>query len=241
MASILTAKLSRGRLLGVLAAAPAVAASALTPRRAGAQDGVTIQTRVQFLHAATDLGQIEVHLNDDEVLDEFTYGMVSDWIDVAPGTVWLTLYLDRAGINYINFQAVYPVQAGNDYVVVITDALVIPSVVDRSPIEGDVARVRFTHATVETPAVNVTAGDVGLASELTYARLSEPVELAPGSHEVTVSLADTGDTVLTAPIEVEAGRTYDVVLMGDPTSSDAPLTLTTLVDDPTEGAATPTA
>jgi hypothetical protein len=119
---------------------------------------------------------------------------------------------------------------------------VIPTGVDRSPIEGEVARARITHGSVDVPAVNVAAGEMELATDLRFARLSDPVELDPGSHELTFSLADTGDAVLTAPVEVEAGRIYDFVLMGDPNSSDELLTVTTLVDDPVEGVeATPTA
>ena len=60
-------------LLGPVGVAPAVA-----------QDDLSIQTRVQVLHADPALGQVEVFINDDEVLDEFTYGQQSDWIDFQP-------------------------------------------------------------------------------------------------------------------------------------------------------------
>ena len=92
-------------------------------RTAAAQDDLAIQTRAQILHAAPSLGQVEVHINYDEVLDEFTYGQSSDWIDFQPGGARVTITADRAGFNYAVFDAVYPAPAGNDYYLVITDAL----------------------------------------------------------------------------------------------------------------------
>src|SRR5689334_20537219 len=58
-------------------------------------------TRVRLLHASPALGKVEVDVNGKEELDEFTYSMVSDWIEVSPGTARITIHRDRAGINYI--------------------------------------------------------------------------------------------------------------------------------------------
>ena len=78
-----------------------------------AQDSASIQTRVQIMHASPDLGKVEVAINYDTKLDEFTYGKVSDWIDIQPGSNRVTITEDRAGFNYAVFDAMYPVPAGN--------------------------------------------------------------------------------------------------------------------------------
>ena len=88
---------------------------------AAAQDDLAIQTRVQILHASPDVGKVEVHINYDEVVDEFTYGQQSDWIDFTPGAARVTITADRAGFNYAIFDAVYPAPAGNDYYLAITE------------------------------------------------------------------------------------------------------------------------
>ncbi len=143
---------------------------------AAAQDDLSIQTRVQVLHADPALDKVEVHINYDEVLDEFTYGQLSDWIDFQPGGARVTITADRAGFNYAVFDAVYPAPAGNDYYLIITDPLVIGGVFDTNPIPDRGARVRIVQASVALPAVTVTAngraqrartaaslcGDVGL-------------------------------------------------------------------------------
>jgi hypothetical protein len=222
-------------VVALLLVATAVAALAgpVGSRRAVAQD---IATRAVVLHAATDLGKIEVHFNDDEVADEFEYGDQTDWIDVAPGTVQVWITRDRAGINYTVFNTVYPVPAGNDYYLIITDALIFGGVFDRGQARDGAARVQIVHASVDTPAVNVVAtGDVNFATQLAYARSSEATEVAAGSVDIEVHQVDTGTTLGTFPgVAFEAGMVYQLVLMGTPGDDDQPLELRSLSDTTVE-------
>ena len=128
-------------------------------------------------------------------LDEFEYGDQSDWIDFEPGGARVTITADRAGFNYAVFDAVYPAPAGNDYYLVITDALVLGGVFDRSPIPDGGARVRIVQGSVALPAVNVdaTGQNVSFATQLTYARSSEYEVVPAGTYDLEVTLADTGE------------------------------------------------
>src|SRR5262245_29370 len=73
---------SRRRLLRL------AAAGALMTAVGGAAPVVRAQTpfptRLRVLHASPALGKVEIDFNGKEELDEFTYGMVSDWIEVTP-------------------------------------------------------------------------------------------------------------------------------------------------------------
>jgi hypothetical protein len=239
----------RGRWTGSLLVAFATIAMLAAPiatQSAVAQDTSSIQTRVMVLHGATDLGQIEISFNGEEALDEFDYGELSEWITLDPGTVQVWVTRDRAGINYTVFNAVYPVPAGNDYYLVISDALVIGGVFDRNPLMGDNSRSQVTHASVDTPAINVvTTGDeVTLATQLAYARTSDAVEVPAGTYSAEVRLADTGETLLTVPDgTVEAGMVYQHILIGAPGDEEKPLQLvtlsTTVQERDAEGSPTP--
>ena len=200
---------------------------------AAAQDDLSIQTRVQVLHADPALDKLEVHINYDEVLDEFTYGQLSDWIDFQPGGARVTITADRAGFNYAVFDAVYPAPAGNDYYLIVTDPLVIGGVFDTNPIPDRGARVRIVQGSVALPAVNVTAkGETNpLARQLPYAATSVYSVLPAGTYDIEVTLADSGESVLTAPgMVLEGNTTYDLVLMGQPGDADHPLELRPLSD-----------
>jgi Domain of unknown function (DUF4397) len=197
-----------------------------------------VETRVMWLHAGPSTGKVEVHINNDEVLDEFEYSDLSEWIDLDPGSNRVTITADRAGFNYAIFDAVYPVPAGNDYHAIITDVLIITNFVDRSPIPDRGARVRIVQASVDTPEVNViaTSDNTSLASQLSYSRSSEYVEVPAGSFEVAVNLASTGENALTQTVELEGDTVYDLVLMGTPGDDDKPLTFTLLPDTTLERA-----
>jgi hypothetical protein len=217
----------------------AMLAAPIGLRATAAQDELDIQTRVQVLHASPDLGQIEVFINNDEVLDEFTYGEQSDWIDFAPGGARVTITYDRAGFNYAAFDAVYPAPAGNDYYLIITDALVLGGVFDRTPIPDGGARVRIVQGSVALPTVNVdaTGQNISFATQLAYGRSSEYTVVPAGTYDLTVNLADTGDVALTAPgVVLDGNMTYDLVIMGQPNDEDHPLEIRPLMTTTTERA-----
>ena len=216
----------------MVAMAIAMIAAPISMQSASAQD-TTIQTRVQFLHAGPNVGKVEIRLNGDKKVDDFSYGDTSDWIDIDPGSVELQIDEDRRGINYNIFYSVYPVPAGNDYHVIISDQLVMGSVVDRSPITNGMARVRVSQASVDVPAVNViaTGSDVKFASQLSYPRSSDYVEVPAGTYDIEVNIADSGQQLLSVPgVTLEGNMVYDIVVMGDPSDSDHPVALTTLSD-----------
>jgi hypothetical protein len=238
---------TRRAAIGVLMVATMVA-TLLAPvglRSAAAQDDLAIQTRVIILHAAPSLGKVEVHLNYDEIVDEFTYGQMSEWTDFQPGGVRVTITMDRAGFNYAIFDAVYPAPAGNDYYLVISDALVLAGTFDRSPVPDGGARVVVLQGSVALPAVNVTAvgEDSAWATQLGYGRTSEAATVPAGTYDLEVALAESGDVAVSATGTVLEGDTSNVlVIMGEPNDTDHPLEVRTLTDTTEErSSATPTA
>jgi hypothetical protein len=226
-------------LVAVMLAAP------IGVQSARAQDDLAIQTRVQILHASPDLGKCEVHINYDEAEDEFEYGDQSDWIDFEPGGARVTITADRAGFNYAIFDAVYPTPAGNDYYMVITDALVLGGVFERSHIPDGGARVQIVQGSVDLPAVdiNATGNRVSFATQLSYGRSSDPTVVPAGTYDLEVTLSDSGDVALTMPgLALEGNMTYQLVIMGEPNNEDHPLEIRPLVDTTLEESqGTPTA
>jgi hypothetical protein len=215
-----------------------------TPRM---QAQTPFPTRIRVLHASPALGKVEVHINGKEELDEFTYGMASDWIEVTPGTARFTIHRDRAGINYIVYDAYISAVPDQDYDVVIADPLLsepilIPAPVDRSALPADTSRVAAIHASVALPALDVAkqGGDV-LIENVQFGQLSDWVEIPAGAYDLEVRTHDTGEVVFELTgTAFKAGKVFDMVIHGDPGSTDTPVTITTLVDDARTTAATPT-
>jgi|SwirhisoilCB2_FD_contig_121_219335_length_1471_multi_7_in_0_out_0_1 uncharacterized protein DUF4397 len=192
-----------------------------------------IQTRAQFLHAGPGVGKVEVHVNNNEVLDEFTYGTTSKWIDIDPGIARVTITQDRAGFNWVIMDSAYPITAGNDYNFIISDVLTMSSEITRAPLAAGMARAQIVHASVDTPAVDVAVvGTDKMVQGLQYSRRSAEVDVPAGTYDLEVRQAGTTTVLATVPgVNLEAGKVYELVLMGEPGSDDKPITITPLVDD----------
>jgi hypothetical protein len=222
-------------LVAIIALAALVAPAGL--RQALAQETPTaapidVQTRGLFLHASPSLGKIEIHVNWDEKLDEFEYGDLSDWIDLPPGATEISFTYDRAGFNYMAFDAIYPIPAGGDYYAVISDQIVITGAFDTTPVREGNARVRVVQGSVSLPAVNVTAnGNVEIAKGLQYPRTSEYIEVPAGALTLDVTLADSGQAALSgASVTLAPDMVYELVIMGNANDSDHPLEIRPLED-----------
>lgn len=245
MRNTMLASGTRRAALGVFLAAMMVATllAPVAQQSAAAQDDLAIQTRVLIMHASPSLGKVEVHINYDEIVDEFTYGQMSDWTEFTPGAPRVTITADRAGFNYAIFDAVYPAPAGNDYYLVISEALVLAGAFDRSPVPDGGARVTVVQGSVALPPVNVTATgeDAAWATELGYGRTSEAAVVPAGTYDLEVTLADSGDVAISTPgLVLEGNSSYVLVIMGQPNDTDHPLEVRALVDTTEERTATPT-
>ena len=246
MRNTMLASGTRRAALGVFLVAIMVATllAPVAQQSAAAQDDLSIQTRVLIMHASPSLGKVEVHINYDEIVDEFTYGQMSDWTDFTPGAPRVTITADRAGFNYAIFDAVSPAPAGNDYYLVISEALVLAGAFDRSPVPDGGARVTVVQGSVALPPVNVTATgeDAAWATELGYGRTSEAAVVPAGTYDLEVTLADSGDVAISTPgLVLEGNSSYVLVIMGQPNDTDHPLEVRALVDTTEERTATPTA
>jgi hypothetical protein len=202
-------------------------------------------TRGRVFHGAPELGKVEIRFNGKKTLDNFEYGSTSDWIDLQPGVVRVSINQDRAGLNWLVSDAIYPVAVDNDYTLILSTPLIIPTVVDTDPLPANTSRVRFIHASVDTPAVDVAvAGGASVIKNVSYGELSAPLEVPAGTVDMEVRRHGTSEVLLPLPGGVfQPGMTYEAILYGKPGSTDTPLTVTWLTDDARAGTpmATPSA
>lgn len=205
---------------------------------AGNHCGTRVQAQSRFqgsirvLHAAPDLGKVEVVFNDAEVLDEFEYGQASGWIALDPGLVRVTIRRDRLFINDVVFDSPFAVVADEHVNLVISDPLLLPAPVDREPLPEGFARVRFLHASIDTPPVDVIleTGNVAIAA-LSYGQQSIPIQISVGSYDIEFRRHDTGDLLVEATESMlEPGTVYDMVLHGIPGDAETPLAVSVLTD-----------
>jgi hypothetical protein len=202
---------------------------------AAAQDDLDKPTRVVVLHADWSLGPIDVYINYDEVLSQFTYGQASDWIGFEPGSGRVTITTDRSGFNsnYVAFDTVHPVPAGNDYSLIVSTPLVLGGVFDTSPVPDGGARVRIVQGAVSLWPVNVTANNktIAFTEDLGYSSASDDTVAPAGTYDFDVTQAGIAEILLTAPgVVLEANTTYELDIMGQPGDANIPLEFRPLAD-----------
>lgn len=88
--------------------------------------------------------------------------------------------------------------------------------------DGPNVRVRAVHASADAPAVDVAFGGVPLANAVQFKQAGGYVGVGAGSAPLTVNVAATGTTVLSANVSVSADRNYSAVVVGS-ASSSAPI------------------
>jgi hypothetical protein len=173
-----------------------------------------------------------VLFNGEKKLDEFEYAQTSDWIDVDPGLVRITVQRDRLFINDVVFDLAIPVIADERYEFIISDPLVIPAPVDRAPLLADTARARAIHASIDTPVIDIAlkGGDAILVG-LGYGQITAPFEAPADLYDLELRVHETGEALAEVPqVPLGAGTVSDLVIYGKPGDANAPLTVGVLTD-----------
>lgn len=211
----------------------------------GAQDATpeasTFPVQITFVNGMTALSAVDVYINgdreDERVVEGLAYGETSETFEgTAPGTVVVVKQNVNFGIDRYLYSTLVPTAAGQSYVVIISDFVLIPVQFDISAVDGGGARTVAAQASSEAPAVDIyatasgeefsTDGSEPIVTDLKYGTTTAGSTVAAGSYAVTLTQTGTDTVVLQGDdISVEDGRSYVFVLIGKPGSTDQPLTL----------------
>ncbi len=216
--------------LGMLSAMPT----------ARAQDS-EFPVNIRFLNAMTTVDKIDVFINSDEkeqrVVEGLEYGVVSD---AYQGTAPITGIVVKKNVNngfdpYL-YQIIVPTEAGKDYLVIVSDLLIIPTEMDLSAIDGDQSRVRAVNASAQAPALDfyvtrasegTVIGDLSpVVTDIRFGQATDAGELPAGSYDVNATATGT-DTmaVQSNGLAMDAGQSYTLVVIGTPGDTETPLTI----------------
>ncbi len=204
----------------------------------------TFPVNITFVNGMTSLSAVDVYINgtdkDQRVVEGLKYGDVSDVFQgTAPGTVVTVKQNVNFGIDRYLFQTLVPTAAGQSYVVVISDFVLIPVQVDLSKTPDGGARTVAVHAAAEAPAVDIYATPSGqkfsignvvpAVTDVKYGTSTAGSAVAAGSYDIDLTQTGTDTEVLQQTgVTIDAGNSYVFVLIGQPGSTEQPLTLLTV-------------
>src|SRR5262245_35448559 len=181
---------------------------------AAAQDNGTpaasFPVTARFVNAMTSVDKIDIDLNDDDnrVVQNLEYGKVSDPIELtAPASNIIVKEPRNNQFDLWLFNTIVPTQAGQSYVITVSDLLVIPVQVDKTAAGADGASGRLVHAAAQAPPVDVLANDKPTrVTGLKYGGASDTGKVPPGTYNFKLNQTGTSTLVVDAPnITMDAG------------------------------------
>lgn len=218
--------------VGFLAAMPSTSA-----QDASAEFPVNIR----FVNAMTALDKIDIYVNGDEaeqrVVEGLEYGTVSEvYQGTAPVTAVIVKQNVNSGFDRYIYQVVVPTEAGKDYLVVVSDLLIIPTELDLSATSADEARIRAINAAAQAPSLDfyvtrasdaTVIGDLDpVATDVRFGGATDAGEIPAGTIDITAKATGTDTVAVTSSaIDVQAGQSYSFVVIGTPGSTEHPLTI----------------
>jgi Domain of unknown function (DUF4397) len=204
---------------------------------AAAQDATpapTFPVTARFVNAMTSVETIDIDLNDDDnrIVQGLDYGKVSDPVEVtAPASNIIVKQPRNNQFDLWLFNTIVPTQAGQSYVITVSDLLVIPVQVDTTVAGADGASGRLVHAAAQAPPVDVYVKDEARPriTGLKYGSASDTGNVPPGTYDLKLNQTGTTTLVVDAPnTTFDAGQAYTFVLYGKPGSTEQPLSLLTI-------------
>jgi hypothetical protein len=125
-----------------------------------------------------------------------------------------------------------------DYTVVALNDLAniepIVLVDDNSPLNTEDTRIRFVHASLDAPAVDIAvSGGPILFSDIEFKEVGDYLEVGAGTYDLEVLATGTSTVALDLPgIDISEGAVYTVFAVGY-LNPPMPTTTTTTTDDTT--------
>lgn len=186
-------------------------------------DDILPSTRARVIHLSPDTAEVDVEYELTEVQETIvglTYKEASPYTEVSTGTSEVN-FKNASGTNLItlddpdfdsdNYNTVYLVN--------LSDSLqVIQSEDDRSA-NTAMAKVRFVHACVDCPSVDVKKdfpSEEALFANDSFREITDYALVTPGNYSFVITEAgNTVDAVATFdPISLEEDKIYTIVLLG---------------------------
>lgn len=187
------------------------------------QDGTA---NVRVVHASPDAPAVDVYVNDEPVLEDVSFGTVSDYLELEAGTydVTITAADDPEAVVY---EAELPVEEGTYTIAAAgelsenaTEPFQPVLLLDESeePADGT-ALVRLAHLSPDASTVDVTVADSGdvLFDNASFANATGYQEVPAGSYTLEIRAAtpdEDGEVVETVDVSLADGETYTAFAVG---------------------------
>ena len=180
---------------------------------------------VRVFHAAPDVGNVDVYVNDQMVFNNLAFGDFTKYVYLDQGQYNIAVYpTGQKGTPAINqivdvpSQQMFTVAAignSNDL-----GLLVIPDKVSKSPSQNYSA-VRIIHLSPNAPGVDVSVDGDTLFEDIKFGEGTDYVDLNPGTYNVNILLNSDKSVALPLKITLNPNKIYTIYVIGNPPKLEA--------------------
>lgn len=173
---------------------------------------------VRFLHASPGVASVDVYVNGNRVLRDFTYKANSSHMQLPPGKYQVDIYPAGDSVSTVVSKKIL-VEPGRIYTAAIAGPannlrLLIFEDSPQTPV-GE-TKARFIHLSPDAPAVDIAGknGDV-IFPNVSYKQATTYLALTPMTVTLEAKVAGTKNTVLTIPnVRLEPNNAYTIAAVG---------------------------
>ena len=208
-------------MLFVLALVAALATSSLVTLAQQATPTVTgvPDPTVRVVHASPDAPAVNVVVDGQPLAEGIAFGSASEYAALSPGDHQVQVVPTDGGAPIIDQTVTLDGWTSNILAVVgqVANIQLQTNVVDITETEAGQARLRVINAVPDAPSISVGApgNQEAMVDGVQFPNASDYQNVNPGTYELEIRNADSGQTLLAAPgIQVDAGQVYDLFALG---------------------------
>lgn len=175
--------------------------------------------RIRMVHGAPSTSNVDIYINGNRIIKDFSYKEATDYMSVAPGKYQIDIY-PAGNMESTIISRKVVVEAGRHYILAAAglpdkERLFIFEDVDQLP-EGEV-KLRFIHLVSDLPEVDIGVhkGDV-VFPKLAYKQATNYLALSPMTVHLEVRAAGSNDIILPLPnLKLMTNEIYTILLTGN--------------------------
>ncbi len=172
---------------------------------------------VRVVHAAPGAPVVDVYVDGNKLLNDFTFGTVTGYVPVAEGSHRIQVAADGAKRSASVIDVTVSLAGGTYYTAAAlgtaTSGFSLKAFVDNTWDSNSKAMVRVYHLSPNAGPVDVSVAATKVIDELTYTHASGYLTVAPGNYTFNVTAVNAGVTVpVTATLSGD--NVYSVFAIG---------------------------
>lgn len=176
-----------------------------------------MNTQLRIGHFSPDAPAVNVHIDGELLLEDVSFGMLTEHIDVDAGSYDVEIVPAAGGDAVID--TTVEIESDTSHTVLAIGAVAdIEALVltDEQPsVDTDAARIRFVHLAPDAPAVDVLAGGTPLIEHVAFGDGSMPATIDATTYDIDVQASSSGDAVLRlTDVNFDGATSYTVFVTG---------------------------